>query len=115
MALLPQIKELISEVERLSGRKVVVQEDSSLPILSTVQTARGAAPFHMVLYRMSGETVNYLVAYQLAFLVRLFSCPKDERWEIASSAKEQALGIQQLGMSDLSPAFASSMLGNLIT
>lgn len=115
MALLEQTQNVIADVERLSGRKVVVQEDPSLPTLATIQTARGSAPFHFLRYRTTGDTTNYLIVYQLGFLVRMFSCPEGERWEIGSSAEEKREAIDGLGLDSLPEQLAPSLVDNIIT
>ncbi len=114
MHLSPSIKNIIQTVEDLSGRPVVVQEDASLSVISTVTTARGSAPFHLVRHKPVGELLNYTLAYQLGFLVRLFSLPKDDRWETSASDEERALAIKESGLSELDPQLASSLLDSII-
>jgi hypothetical protein len=79
MPLHPATQQLIRNVEKLSGRLVHVTEDSELTTMATISPARGIAPAHFLRYRPGTRAVDYLVAYQLGFLVRLFSCPVDER------------------------------------
>ncbi|MBC8347846.1 MAG: hypothetical protein H8E24_04405 [Verrucomicrobia bacterium] len=74
MPLSQPIQEIIAKTEQLSGRSVVVREDPALQNLATVSIARGASPFHLVRYKPGGASVNYLIAYQLCFIVRMFSC-----------------------------------------
>lgn len=114
MQLSPSIKKIIRTVEDLSGRPVVVQEDSNLSIISTVTTARGSAPFHVVRHKALGELLNYTLAFQLGFLVRLFSLPKDDRWEVFASEEERTLAIEDLGLSEFPPQLASSLMDNII-
>ena len=65
--LLEQTNTVIGEVERLSGRKVLVQEDPLIPTLATVRIARGSIPFHLVRYREISNTVNYLIVLPIGF------------------------------------------------
>ena len=130
MGLLPCTAKVIAEVEELSGKRVVVEEDPSLATLATVRIARGAVPFHLVRYRpggaqagsgagagvgASGDTTNYLIVYQLGFLVRLFSRPSAERWEVGATADEKARGIDGLGLAHLASGLAAGLFDQLIT
>jgi len=58
--------------------------------------------------------VDYLVAYQLGFLVRLFSCPVADRRDVVSNAAEQEVGIRVLGLEEYPRDFAVSMVGQLV-
>ncbi len=114
MPLHPESQQLIQEVENLSGRMVHVTEDPELKVMATITTARGTAPAHFLRYRPGTRAVDYLVAYQLGFLVRLFSCPAEERFEVMASPAEQEVGIRALGLGDLPPDFARSMVDHIV-
>ena len=88
MPLHPKSQQLIRKVEELSGRLVHVTEDLELKEMATISTARGSAPTHFICYRPGTRAVDYLVVYQLGFLVRFFSCPVDERWEVFGNPEE---------------------------
>ncbi len=76
-------RQLIAEVERTSGRPVIVQADPSLPVFASVATARGSAPAHVVRYKPgAGQPADYFVTFQLSFVIPLFSCPPKERWQV---------------------------------
>jgi len=114
MPLHPEAQQLIQQVEDLSGRMVHVTEDPHLQVMATVSTARGAAPAHFLRYRPGTRAVDYLVAYQLGFLVRLFSCPPDDRYEVMASLSDQEVGIYALGLGDLPKDFARSMVDHVV-
>lgn len=114
MPLHPEAQRLIQQVEELSGRMVHVTEDPELKVMATISTARGSAPAHFLRYRPGTRAVDYLVAYQLGFLVRLFSCPADERFEVMASPAEQEVGMKALGLGDLPPDFARSMVDHIV-
>ena len=114
MPLHPETQHLIEEVENLSGRMVHVTEDPELKVMATITTARGTAPAHFLRYRPGTRAVDYLVAYQLGFLVRLFSCPAEERFEVMASPSEQEVGLNALGLGDLPPDFARSMVDHIV-
>jgi hypothetical protein len=81
----PETQQIIAEVESLSGRPVHVEEDAGLKTLAQVTPARGASPAHFVRYQPGNPGADYLVAFQLGFVVRLFSCPLDQRFDLTST------------------------------
>lgn len=114
MPLHPEAQQMIKEVESLSGRMVHVMEEPELKVMATITTARGSAPAHFLRYRPGTRAVDYLVAYQLGFLVRLFSCPAEERFEVMASPVEQEEGIKALGLGGLPTDFARSMIDHIV-
>ena len=114
MPLHPESQQMIEEVESLSGRMVHVTEDPELKVMATITTARGPAPAHFLRYRPGTRAVDYLVAYQLGFLVRLFSCPADERFEVMASSSEREEGMKALGLGGLPADFARSMVDHIV-
>jgi hypothetical protein len=105
---------MIRKVEALSGRPVHVAEDPDLKVMASITTARGSAPAHFLRYRPGSGALDYLVVYQLAFLVRLFSCPAAERWDVVSNEAEHDAGIRRLGLEGYARDFAASMVGQLV-
>ena len=84
VGLLESTRFFLAEVERASGRPVVVQEDSSLQTLTTCQTARGTAPMHLLRYRpIPNRPPDYLICYQCGFLIRLFENEPGHRFSLA--------------------------------
>lgn len=114
MPLHPDTQGLIRKIENLSGKMVHVTEDPELKVMATISTARGAAPAHFLRYRPGTRAVDYLVAYQLQFLVRMFTCPAGERWDLMATAKEKQTGIELMGLTGMPPDFAESMTGRVI-
>ena len=114
MPLHPETCQIIKEVENLSGRMVYVTEDPELKVMAAITPARGTAPAHILRYRPDTKAVDYLVAYQLGFLVRFFSCSVQERYEVTASAAEQEVGMKALGLDELSSDFARSMVDSII-
>lgn len=113
MPLHPATQQLIQKVEELSGKPVHVMEDSALKVMATVSPARREAPAHFLSYRPGTKAVDYLVAYQLGFLVRLYSCPVDERHEVMALPHEQQQGITAMGLADSPPDFARMMISSI--
>jgi len=111
----PEVQNLIGTVERLSDRPVVVTEDPDLKVMATISTARGRAPAHILRFRPGTKAVDYLIAYQLGFLIRLFSCPLGVRWEVMSKPAEQENGIAAMGLSDLPRNLAGHLVDSIVT
>ena len=115
MSFAPEVQELIRKVERLSDRPVHVMEEADLKARATVTPARGGAPVHLVRFRPGSPSLDYLVASQLQFLIRTFSCPEAERWDIVSTDGEQDAGIEAMGLGTFSDPFARQMISIIIT
>ena len=115
MPFAPEVQQLIEQVERISERPVHVMEEADLKARATVMPARGGAPAHMIRFRPGSASLDYLVASQLMFLIRTFSCPAEDRWEIAATTAEQSAGIKAMGMAEFSDSFARAMIGQIVT
>ena len=115
MPFAPEVQQLIEQVETISGRPVYVMEEANLKARATVMPARGGAPAHMIRFRPGSASLDYLVASQLMFLIRTFSCPAEDRWEIAATTAEQDAGIEAMGMAEFSEPFARAMIGQIVT
>lgn len=108
----------MAEVERLSGRPVIIEGDPSLPVFASVAPARGSAAAHVVRYKPgAGQPTDYVAAFQLSLVVRLFSRPRQERWQVAAddAVSEQRRTRADLGLDALAPQMAKFFLDNLIT
>jgi hypothetical protein len=105
---------ILKKVEALSGRSIQFMRDESLPVLSTLQIARDGAEFHVLRYQPSDKPIDYLVAYQACFALRMFENPPEERFDFVSTDAAQAGAAelisagQSLSESDLTdlPTFA---------
>jgi hypothetical protein len=118
----------ISSLEEKSGYIVNVSEDPALPTLATIRIARGNLPAHILSYRLGAknETPDFAICWQCAFALRMYECPPEQRYLIASSVEgDQALdvilkapgGITQkyrLNKTQLE-SFQQQLLGGLIT
>lgn len=94
-------REILEQVESLSGRGVQPMRDDTLQVFATLSTARHGAAYHVLRYKPTDEPVDYWLAYQAGFLVRLFSCSPEERYEFAPlpAASESAFQWLKLGRS----------------
>lgn len=115
MPFAPEVQQLIQHVEGLSNRPVHVMEDADLRVRATVTPARLGVPGHIVRFRPGSPSLDYLVASQLQFLVRTFTCPAADRWDIVSTDAERDVGINAMGLGDFEEPFARMMIGSIIT
>ena len=76
---------ILERVEALSGRPVEFKPDSSLTLRATMKPARNGAPAHVLRYRPSNEPLDYWVAYQAGYLLRLLELPPAERFDFAAT------------------------------
>ena len=114
MALHPDAQKMILKVEELSGRLVHVIEDPYLELMASIQLARGIAPAHILRYRPGTQAVDYLICHQLGFLVRLFSCPEEERWQVLATKSEHDAALNAMGLKDFPQSLADSMVNSIV-
>jgi hypothetical protein len=77
------VKWLLDEVERVTGKPVQIMRDPGLGVMTTIQTARRGAPFHILRYKPTDAPLDYFVAYQVGMLLRHFRVPPNERFDLA--------------------------------
>jgi hypothetical protein len=77
------VQQLLDEVEQVTGKSVQLMRDPDLAVLTTIQTARHGAPFHVLRYKPSDSPIDYFVAYQVGMLLRQFRVPRSERVDLA--------------------------------
>jgi hypothetical protein len=82
--LLPATQTILKTIEEKTGKSVQLMQDDSLPILATIQTARNGAGFHILRYKPTNEPLDYLVAYQAGFILRLYENEPDKRFDFAT-------------------------------
>jgi hypothetical protein len=82
-------REIIQLVEDRTGIPVRVTQDPKLPTIATVRMARkGSVPSHLVIYKpYPGESPDYQICFECAFILRLFSNPPEKRFDITETAK----------------------------
>jgi hypothetical protein len=119
MTLLAATESILKRTEEITGRPVYVREDASLPTLATMQTARGAAPMHIVRYRPASDSVpDYFICWQCGFLIRLFSNPPGERFEFAGgpAAGQRVKALYaHVHASEPDEAIAEFLAANILT
>ena len=81
MSILKETTEVLERAEEKSGIPVEVTTDPSLPTLASIKVARAPATHHVLTYNPTKPGVDYHVAYQCGFALRLFENPAGERYE----------------------------------
>ena len=81
----PETMGILAKVEALSGRPVEFKPDSSLGLRATLQIARNGARSHVLRYRPSNDPIDYWVAYQAGFVLRLFDLSPEDRFDFAGT------------------------------
>jgi len=81
----PETLGLLQRIETLSGRPVEFKPDATLTLRATLQLARNGAPAHVLRYRPVNEPLDYWVAYQAGYLLRLLELPPSERFDFAGT------------------------------
>ena len=76
---------ILARVEALSGRPVEFKPDSTLGLRATLQIARNGARSQVFRYRQSNDPIDYWVAYQAGFVLRLFDLSPEDRFDFAGT------------------------------
>lgn len=80
-----ETKDILARVEKVSGKPVQFLRDEKISLLATLHLARRGAPFHVLRYKPSNEPIDYFVAYQAGFVLRLFQNPPERRFDFATT------------------------------
>ena len=83
-------RKIISRLEEKSGYPVQIVEDKSLPVFASMRIARGSLPAHILSFNappqpLRENSLDFIVSWQCALVLRLFERGLDERFQIASS------------------------------
>lgn len=76
-------KGILKRVEDKTGKSIQFLRDEKLSLLATLQMARNGADFHVLRYRPSNEPLDYFVAFQAGFVLRLFENEPAKRFDFS--------------------------------
>ena len=79
--LLSVTQKILKSIEEKTGKSVQLMQDDSLPILATIQIARHGVGFHILRYKPTNDPLDYLIAYQAGFLLRLYENEPHKRFD----------------------------------
>ena len=125
MALSLATQTILKLVEEKTGRPVEVLADPSIRVLAKVKMVKGTAPAHLITYNPTKRGVDYIIAYESGFILRLYENPPEARFEFAGSesgrkAVRRALfekkQIKRMGLPDTAVRqLADQMFDGLMT
>jgi len=113
-------------VEQTTGKPISLEIDPKLAAMALVVMARANEPAHRLVHRPSAPNLDYLVAFQCGFVLRLYECVSAERFEFAASSTGKASvrtlvteaggELQRMGLpKDMVLQVADQMLAGLLT
>lgn len=76
-------KDILQSVELVTGKSVQLMRDENLTVLAALSMARNGAEFHVLRYKPSNEPMDYLVAHQAGYLLRLYECSPEKRFDFS--------------------------------
>ncbi len=74
---------VLQQVEEHTGRPVQFMRDDGLKVMATLQMARNGASYHVLRYRPTDQPIDYLVAHQAGFILRLYENEPAHRFDFA--------------------------------
>ena len=83
-------KDILQRVETQTGKTIEFMPDANLQLLVTLQIARNGADFHILRYQPGKPALDYLIAYQAGFVLRLFDNDPVNRFDFASQGQAGA-------------------------
>jgi len=76
-------KGILNRVEEQTGKTIQFMRDENLKVLATLQMARNGAAFHVLRYSPSDEPLDYMVAFQAGYVLRLFENEPSKRFDFS--------------------------------
>lgn len=104
-----ETQSLVQQLGALSGKPIEFMRDSSLSVLASLQIARDGAPYHVLRYKPSNDPLDYLVAQQVGFVMRMFALPANLRVDFAATGTGER-SMQDLIRVSTSPSEADKAL-----
>lgn len=95
MNLSPDTRRIMETVERLTGKPVQLIAKPDLPTLAKVTAAHESIPVHIIVYKPNAPGVDYHIAYQCGFVIRLHENPPNARFGFGDTQEGRA-DVRQL-------------------
>ena len=70
-----EVRRILDKVENKTGYRVQTLPDPTLNVIATLKTATPSLPVHLIKYNPTKRGVDYQVAFECGFLLRLFENP----------------------------------------
>lgn len=89
------IKDILDQVENRTGRPVETLPDATMQTYASIKAAKGPLHAHVLTYNPDKPGVDYHIAYQCGFVLRLYDNPAEERFEFggSKSGRETVRGL----------------------
>jgi hypothetical protein len=85
MAFSEVVESIIKQIEERSGYPVETVPDATLKVIATVKMASDTLPAHVIRYNPSRDAVDYHIAFQGGFVLRLYEDNPESRRDFAGS------------------------------
>ena len=96
MTLLPETKEILELVEKKTGKPVEIVSDPSLQLIAKVKRAKDKTPTHLLTYNPGKKEIDYTIAFECGFVLRLYENPPEERFDFGSNVSGRKTVRQML-------------------
>ena len=108
---LPETESLIKRLTEQSGYPVSFVDDPSLKIPATISIGKPDRPIHIIRFRPAALCLDYLIAVQTSYAIRLFSMPPEKRFELSARTDSREGIIAEV--SRLKPQFDAGLARTL--
>ena len=81
---------ILKLVEERTGKSIEFMPDANLQLLATLQIARNGADFHILRYQPGKPSLDYFIAFQAGFILRLFENEPAKRFDFATRVEADA-------------------------
>ena len=103
MQLLKATREILTMVESITDRKVEFVPQANMPVMAQLKIARDGAETHILTYRTGGDELDYTIAYQCGFALRLYALAPESRFNFAGDPATAAQKMSKLLITILPP------------
>jgi len=108
-------KYALHEVEKLSGKPVIIHRDPTLTFKAKIRFAQENQPAHVLSYQPKmADQLPYLVCYQCGYIRRFFLCPEKDRLNVGANAKTFAF-VEELVRDRWKTTKQDAPLNSLVT
>jgi len=90
MTLSQDTQRILEQVEQVTQKPVQLLPNPALPTLANIKAARGDSPAHFLTYRPEAQGIDYAVAFQCGFVLRIFQNPPEARFEFGGQEEGRA-------------------------
>jgi hypothetical protein len=85
MTLAPTTQDILKLVEKKTSKPVEILPDVNLKVFAKVTMATANIPSHILTYNPGKRGIDYNIAYECGFILRLYENPQEERFQFAAT------------------------------